>query len=448
MKRKVKQVTRLASQLTDPQPEFVSLVGHGANQTPFRTVKAAHIIAAIHEQEDETMTKAKEKKAAAADVSAEADIQRATFDTAQFDSADKVSQFLEAKGYTNFTVTEAKGGGFEVIAKAEGDFEGELKALKVAKGVTFYVGKLAEGAAPLEVTEKAAETKAAAAEAAPARLFKAMDMDSGEIVKKYCDYYCGPTYTPPQGMTLAQVLTEQYENGCFPAYWNLAEAFQTALFNLVKAGETAKIKTLTAEFGDMITAILAALSAAGVDVTAKAAFLKEKDTAMTKETKAAEKPAGAAATETAAKADETKTETKTEGGEAAPAAEGAAPAAEKKQDPAPAEKQAGAGNEIAAAVAEAMKAVVAPLADTLKTLGETVKGMSDGLEAAKEAATKANARVDELASSRTSRKSADDNGITPGSREAAASEDQHTKTQKADDEFARRQRKNALGISA
>ncbi len=447
MKRQIKQVTRLASQLTDAKPEFVSLVGHGANQTPFRAVKAAAVIAAIQDKQGEDMAKAKSKKDTAAEISAEAEIQKAVFAAESFDSADKVTEYLESKGYTKFKVTEAKGGGFEVIAKAAEDFEGEIKSLNVDKGVVFHVGKLAEGKAPLETVEKTAEAETAV------RLFKMGEADSAQIVKKYCDYYSS-CYTPPQGKTLAEVLTEQYANGNFPAYWSLAEAFQTALFNMVKAGEIANIKTLTAEFGDMITSILSALSGAGVDVSAaKAAFLKEGETAMTKETKAAEKPAEAAAAEVAAKATADKAdtaETKTEADKPADKAADAPADKTEKETPAaePAEKAAETADEkLAATIAKAIGAAVAPFGEALKSLGVSIKETSEGLADIKEKVSKTGERVDELQNSRQTRKSADDAGVTPGSQ-TAADETKQEKTQKsADEKHAERMRKNLLGIS-
>ena len=63
MKRKIKNIARFANQLTDAKPEFVSLVNHGANQTPFKTLKSAKIIADSDniEVKENDMTKCKEK---------------------------------------------------------------------------------------------------------------------------------------------------------------------------------------------------------------------------------------------------------------------------------------------------------------------------------------------------------------------------------------------------
>lgn len=458
MKRKIKSVARFANQLTDAKPEFVSIVGHGANQTPFRTVKAARIIADFSDtetQEERDMAKPKDKakgnkKKETASEGAQAEIQKVTFEGAQFDSAEAVQAFMEGKGYSDFTV-EKTDTGFEIIAKDAADFEGELSDMPVAEGVTFYVGKLAEGVQKLAdetVQKEATQVK------------KEYSADADESVKRYCDYY--NCYIPPQGKTLADVLTEQYESGNFPAYWDLAQAFQAALFNLIKSGEVAQVKTLTAEFGDMITAILAALSAAGVDVTAKAAFLEktsEKEPEMKKEQKSGDKPeagaeaavdapekdkvegeqGGDAAPEAPAKEDTPVEGGEAEGGEAAPEADAPEAGAE------PAEKAA-PKNELAAAMAEAMSAVVAPLTEALKTLTAQSKETSEGLAELQGQVSKTGERVGELENSRQSRKSADVTGVVLGSRKAAEDTESDEQKRSASD-FDERMRRNALGIS-
>lgn len=415
MKRRVKSIQRMANQLTDPKPEFVSLVGHGANQTPYRALKSDIFDARSENQEDE-MTK-------------QAEIQKITFSTSKFESAEKVESWLEAKGYSDFKVEKTRKG-FEVVAKGEGDFSSELKTIQLDEGVMAYVGKLAEGAEPLEtVNEQKAE-----------KVFKAGELSADEVVKKYHDYCCGPSvYVPPVGKTVADVLSEQYSSGSFPAFWDLNNAFSTALFNLVKEGETAKVKALATEYGDLIVAILTALSTAGVDTTAVKAHFEqpEKEKTMTVEKKDAPAGAAEAKDEKATKSD-------------APAADGAEKKAEGEQAPAdkanaPAEKQDSGEKaekadapDAAALMVKAISDAVSPLtkalADLTAGMAELQKATKDSLAELDSKVSKTGERVSELEGARQTRKSADDNGSAHDGTQRSEPETEQTKAQKAYDD--------------
>lgn len=278
MRRKVKSIQRMAHRLTDPKPEFVSLVGNGANQTPFRALKSANVAGQGKHIDEDEMAK-------------RAEVQKILFSSAQFADKNSVSEYLTAKGYSDFNIQKTKKG-FSVVAKDESDFEGSLKEIPFEdEGVTMIVGKLADGAEPLE--EDKDESGAEDDESETKKVFKVDGMSADEIVKKYSDCY-SCCYTPPQGKSMADVLTEKYNNGEFPGYWELSNAFANALANLIKAGETDQIKTLVSEYGDMILGILEALDTAGVDVTvAKTLMLEqpEKEHEMTTKSKDKKLPA-------------------------------------------------------------------------------------------------------------------------------------------------------------
>ena len=57
MKRKITKVSKIVTQLVDPKPEFVSIVDHGGNQTPFRSVKKDCVIADLREKEESQVAK-------------------------------------------------------------------------------------------------------------------------------------------------------------------------------------------------------------------------------------------------------------------------------------------------------------------------------------------------------------------------------------------------------
>lgn len=421
--------------MTDPTPEYVSLVGHGANQTPFRAVKADVADFRGMALQEETMTKAKNKTKPVKEQKTEsvlpkaAEVQKVVFSAPQFSDETAVTQYLEAKGYVEFTVTKTDTG-FEVIAKEVEAFT-EIKEIAHDDGVVFHVGKLAEGETGLETVQDATTQKSDTA------LFKTQKGEtSAEIVKRYCDYYdC--QYKPPEGKTVADVLSGQYADGTFPAMYDMTWAFGYALQNLVKDGEYEKIKALCAEFGDMIVAILNALKAAGVDMSAVQKFFAKPEETMSKDqvAKGDEKDESGAVSVPA-------TETNTP---AAPA-EGDAAKDEPKEDVST--EQKAAQTDMVDVIAKAVTAAITPLQKNLETLqGELAslsKGTSGSLAELGEKISKTGERLDELQSARQTRKSADEQGVASGTQD---SDTQEVKAQKAFDERVLRNRLGFLSNS-
>jgi len=394
MKRKIVSVTRIANQLTNPTPEFVSLVGHGANQTPFRTVKSEDIadFRGMDIKEDEMSKKTKQSttKKQTTDFPKAAEVQKVAFTGDKFPDAETVSSYLEGKGYTDFEVTKSDEG-FSVVAKSEDAFT-EVKTIEVEDGVVFHVGKLAEGQDGLESDKPLEKTQEL--------LFKTQKGEtSAEVVKKYYDCCCG-TWEPPAGKTMADVLTEQFADGTFPAMYQLSDAFYNAIRNLVKAGEIAQIKTLTTEYGDMIVSILTALSTAGVDTAQKQFLAEPEESAMKKDqvTKT-EEEVETVTVETEADTGKATTETTTD------AAEQPADDKVEKSDK----------TDMAELIAKAVTSAIAPLQKNMETLqGELAslsKGTSGSLAELGEKISKTGERVDELQSIRQTRKSADDESL-------------------------------------
>lgn len=380
-----------------------------------------------------------------------AEVHKIIFQGERFDNEDKVLDYLTSKGYVDAKVKAVKIGksnGFQVDGKPEDSFEGELKTIKTEDGVEFTVGQLKEGEERLEeeVSEKIFRTRKGAT--------------ADEVVQKYNDYCCG-TWTPPSGRTMAEVLSEQFSDGSFPGMYALNDAFYYALYNLVKAGDVAAIKTLTAEYGELISAILKVLNTAGVDTTAvKALFLKEPDkendmtTKQAKEIKAkkaegeeeGKAPGADEAAEGAKPGDEAakEGEGKAEGEPKAEGEAGAEEGAEKKNSGEPAQK---AGEpDIAKVVADAMASVMSPLNETLTKLQSEVadlqKATKESLAEVSQTVSKTGERVTALEGARQSRKSADDNGVEPSTQETEVVTEE-TKAQKAFDD---KMTKNRLGI--
>lgn len=422
MKRKITHIEKLANQMYDPKPELVSLVRHGANQTPFKVFKAEQAAQRGRIEGEFDMKKA--------------EIAKAQFNIAQFADETAVKTFMEGHGFTDCTVLKTETG-FEVPGAEADVFDGaELKTVQIADGAVFFLGKLKDGATGLEAAAEKTIAKAA---------YDFKGLNGTEIVKKY-DYYLSAM---SNGKTMAEVLADG-QDGLVPGMWELNDAFYAALRNLVLAGEVAQVKTLCAEFGEMITAIATMMQNATADVQQKA--LNRPETADLQIEAKAE-------TQTTETADAAQTEQKAEGTEAggepaaadAPAAdpapaeqaaaEEAAPGAEAAAAEQPAgeaaaaektEKQEGAAGEpsLAETIAAAVAAALAPAVKSITELGETVREM-------KSAQADTAARVDGLSEARQTRKSADADGVAP---KAPAT------TTSANAKVAKKLARNALGF--
>lgn len=156
LKRTRKTLRKAVKVLTDPEPQFVSLVSNGANQTPFRVVKAdeAHdgevVVAGKRSTETDDDSSEDDMKRGKNSTSkklvvrstagtAGADLQRLTFSAEQFDSEQAVRTYLDGNGYEGGEIVALADGGFEVVARDESDFE-EVKDIPGDDGVTRYVG--------------------------------------------------------------------------------------------------------------------------------------------------------------------------------------------------------------------------------------------------------------------------------------------------------------------
>lgn len=175
---RVKPISRTikANALTNPNPSFVSQVRAGANQKPWRAVKM-DAAAPAETPEDESMKIKPTKKSANAVVAAVAPkgfgVMQFEFAKADFDDQAAVDAWMEAGGYSDYTVTETAKG-FEIVDDAGRFIAGSVSKIDgFAKGVVAFVGKLTnpdvaeedQSGDPVE-TEKAA-TEAIAEAVAP-----------------------------------------------------------------------------------------------------------------------------------------------------------------------------------------------------------------------------------------------------------------------------------------
>lgn len=136
--QQTKTVSRVGKVITDPQPQFVSLVNHGANQTPFKVVKSEHIMT-------------KQKKAEAGDTPA---LQRIELSKSQFETEDSAIAYLAEHGYEG-TLSSTEDS-WVAVAKEEGEFD-SLDSIDNEDGTVRFVGVLKQEE---EVPEGETQTKA------------------------------------------------------------------------------------------------------------------------------------------------------------------------------------------------------------------------------------------------------------------------------------------------
>ncbi len=176
MQRKPKTYIIAARALTDPNPAFVSIVGGGANQAPFRAVKMDEDTASPSE------TTAKENLMAQAELAPGHDIVALKFSTAAFADENAVKAWLDEGGYDGYDI-EAGEKEFTVSNKSVEFEEGSTQKVEGAvKGLTVYVGKVKVEEETEKTEEEAADDAALtnASHVEPQAVIRSEDATEGE----------------------------------------------------------------------------------------------------------------------------------------------------------------------------------------------------------------------------------------------------------------------------
>lgn len=249
MERSVAKVVHVANKLTDANPTFVSLVEHGANQTPFKVVKS-HIIPMDPKS------------------------QKYTFKSANFADEAACQTYLASKGFAEAVVTKTDTG-FESVLK-DADLFSEIKEVQQDGGVSQFVGVLKEveqksaerTRIPAEPTQEqtqkteeqkptTAETPAAAPAVQPVAKSLLVTKEGQELSKKFDSwvaYYGGQT-------TLAQAIEDASEGQLPIGYYELKSLFDDVIANNIRENNLTNIKSVCAEFADNVVKLCALFSA-------------------------------------------------------------------------------------------------------------------------------------------------------------------------------------------
>lgn len=235
MERKVVTVTHVVTQLVDPKPTFVSLVDHGANQTPFKVVKAQFL-------------------------DMNPDTHKFLFAKANFADETSVKSYLTAKGFPDATPTSTDDS-FECVIKAVEDFT-EVKEVKCEDGVTQFVGVVKETAAKSAERPRTPATPTptptpTVAQVQPVAKSVLVTKSGEELVKKFDSWaaYYG------NDMTLNDAIAKASEDTTPIGYCELTCLFGDVIVNIFRSGEVEKIDGVCSEFATNIKKLYALFSA-------------------------------------------------------------------------------------------------------------------------------------------------------------------------------------------
>lgn len=434
MKCKPTTVERVVRLLSDPFPAFVSLVSHGANQTPFRVVKNqdGQVV------DKSLMTFDGSEHSRPQDHGSIA-VQKIEFDKEQFSSEKEASIFLSARGYENFLIEDT---GNKYIAKSATitTFKDNVGKIKTnVTGVDIFVG---------EIDNEDAEQTVEKSHKDDASMLVVKGLSQTELVAKYDDWAASWS----DSKVMAEVIASGYEDGMPPGAYDINFAYWTAVMNSLKENDVNAVRTASNELGELLISLHQVFTNAmskksgedqmidimkafaypvtqqKEDVAAPAEVEAPVNEPVVQETEVVDAPAEIPATETVTeKTDETET----------PAEAPAEPVVEAPAEPA-----------VEPAVeAPAEEAVVTEKSETPDMLtamksyfDEKFNALNDQVNAVKATAEQSSERVAKLEGTSTQRRSAEDDGRVS---EAPATV---SKEQASKNAFEMRMKRDRLGI--
>lgn len=128
-------IKKVAWALFDAKPQLVSLVDHGANQTPFAVVKNVNGTEIAEENMPEHGQEQTQKIAATS-------IRAIHFDASEFNDTDSVNKWLESKGFVSDAAVEEVEKGFVIKGDSYDETSENFRSLEADSGVTIDVVEL------------------------------------------------------------------------------------------------------------------------------------------------------------------------------------------------------------------------------------------------------------------------------------------------------------------
>jgi hypothetical protein len=368
-----KQETKIVEvdALKNADPSYVSFVTRGANNTPFRTLK---------EEDNKDMKQESQKSDGKG---RHAEINKLEFSTEVFKSEDDVKTWLEEKGYEDFEI-ETTDNGF-VVKGENAEDTSDVREIRIADGVTSYVGKIEKSEEVKVITARKRERTPAKKEEEKEKLLK---------FNEYDGYYDGAT-------SLAEMFASNTDSTPI-GFYELADAFRLALYNVLDSGDTSKIYSLAQEYADALTKLVGFMGSVTKTEEDKAVFkslvekcfgeLTENNNTMKEETKKSED----------AEVEEVE---KTESVEEVAEKQQEEPQAEKVEESKSVEEEVEATEEKAEKSEVTLEAIAELLAKSSEATKEAISEIKKEVAEVKESVGKSEDRINEIENVRPARKS-------------------------------------------
>ena len=240
-----KRFTRL---ITEADVEYVSLVQHGANQTPFRYLKADPL--KVNRSKDET------------DVSRPI-VKNYLFHSLEFKKQnfdkDDVINYLDELGIDDYEIEDDKSIYIAVSKFADKFDESTIQKIQGNQaGVTVKAGSLKEDVDVEEllktfskVENQSQEEKNVEKDTKKPALVKINDMSSAEIVQKYNEWIA--VYSTDK--ELSGTLDYGMSDGLPPGAYDMSQAYWVTVSNALRDRDMDAIKRAGTELGELVAAI-------------------------------------------------------------------------------------------------------------------------------------------------------------------------------------------------
>lgn len=262
MKQKTKLVEKQVDYLKNGQPRFVSIVDHGANQTPFAVLKS---IKGEKTMPKSTTTKTKKRLRLVRKGEKLAGVRKLTFAKEYFATDELVSKYLEDNNWDGYSIVE-NATHFEAANEDVTDKEFKsLRRVKVVNGVEAFVGEATSKAAEnADIEDEGAEEAAKAEEEAEEEAVEAETEiaaaeEAGTEVKsveRVCKFDYWGAYMSGEN-SLEGVMKDGMKDGVPPGFDEIMISMSVAVSNTLtssaeNSSKKALLDTIGTEFADVV----------------------------------------------------------------------------------------------------------------------------------------------------------------------------------------------------
>ena len=261
MLSKPKKVKKVARIISDPVVNFVSLVSHAANQTPFKKIKNDESVDDVLDSTANELLQLSAKVSMDDETDVEVSrpesgsvmMQKMEFDKEYF-TKKIANEKLKELGFTDYTILSEDN---KWIAKSDfyEQFEDNIGTINGGEGLKLFIGKIKKDneeveEPSVELTESMSETGLAIElKIEDNTILKQMDSTVVQKFDKWSAYYCGDK-------TLAEAIEDGLEYDPLPfGTEELMAAFMGAVKTACRENDSSAIRTAANDMGDILVAL-------------------------------------------------------------------------------------------------------------------------------------------------------------------------------------------------